>query len=79
MRPLMDLHPFRYTARVPWPVIDSNQPDWDIGVHLIENWLIQHVGFRASTWAWDDSGANYQLGVGFRWEQHKTLFLLRWH
>lgn len=75
----MDLHPFRYTAQVPWPTtVDSEQVDWDLGVHLIENWLTQNVGNRLATWAWDDSGDHYQLGVGFRWEQHKTLFVLRW-
>lgn len=78
MRTLMDLHPFRYTAQVPWPTIDSDQVDWDLGVHLVEKWLTQNVGSRLSTWAWDDSGDNYLLGVGFRWEQHKTLFVLRW-
>jgi hypothetical protein len=78
MRALMDLHPFRYTAQVPWPTVDdSNQIDWDLGVHLIENWLTQNVGSRLASWAWDD-GDHYQLGVGFRWEQHKTLFVLRW-
>jgi hypothetical protein len=75
----MDVHPFRYTAQVPWPTLDdSDQVDWDLGVHLIENWLTQNVGSRLSAWAWDDGGDYYQLGVGFRWEQHQTLFVLRW-
>lgn len=78
MRLLMDIHPFRYTACVPWPMLDSNQVDWDQGVHLIENWLTQTIGSRLSTWAWNDSGDNYQVGVGFRWEQDKTLFVLKW-
>ena len=78
MRTLMDLHPFRYTAQVPWPAIDSSQVDWDVGVHLVEKWLMHNVGSRLASWAWDDSGDNYQLGVGFRWEPHKTLFVLRW-
>lgn len=78
MRLLMDVHPFRYTAQVPWPIVDSQQTDWILGVHLIENWLNTHVGDRLSTWAWNDSGSSYQLGVGFRWEKDKTLFVLKW-
>jgi len=78
MRALLDCHPFCYTVSVPWPVVDSEQPDWDLGVHLIESWLDACVGRRLTTWAWTDSADTYQLGVGFRWQQDRTLFVLRW-
>jgi len=78
MRALLDKHPFCYTVSVPWPVVTPPQIDWDLGVHLIENWLNERVGTRLSSWAWHDSNYTYQLGVGFRWEQDRTLFVLRW-
>jgi hypothetical protein len=78
MRALLDKHPFLHTASVPWPLTDSSQVDWELGVFLIENWLNQYIGARLNTWAWSDSELIYHLGVGFRWEQDKTLFILRW-
>ena len=78
MRALFDNHSFLYTASVPWPISESPQIDWDYGVRTIETWLNQHVGSRLETWAWSDSHYNYHLGVGFRWEQDKTLFILKW-
>lgn len=78
MRALFDNHSFLYTASVPWPTSDSPQVDWEWGVVTIESWLKQHVGSRLETWAWSDSNYYYHLGVGFRWEQDKTLFILKW-
>ena len=78
MRALLDKHPFLHTASVPWPTTGSPQVDWDLGVHLIENWLNSHVGPRLNAWAWSESHYHYHLGVGFRWEQDKTLFVLKW-
>jgi hypothetical protein len=78
MRALLDKHPFLHTASVPWPTTDSPQVDWDLGVHLIENWLNQHIGSWLDAWAWSESHYSYHVGVGFRWEQDKTLFVLKW-
>lgn len=75
---LVDLHPFRYTATVPWPDLNHTQIDWEQGISTVENWLLDNVGHRMLVWAWNDSGTNYQIGVSFRWEQHQTLFMLKW-
>jgi hypothetical protein len=78
MRTLLDRHAFEYCASVPWPGFDQQQLDWEIGVKQIECWLTDHVGQRLISWAWSDSGSNYQIGVAFRWDQHRLLFVLAW-
>jgi len=78
MRALIDHHSFRYTVSVPWPVTDSPQIDWDYGIYEIENWLTNSIGNRLVAWAWSDSGNNYQVGVGFRWDQDRMLFVMKW-
>ncbi len=75
---LIDNHGFLYRASVPWPMFDDEQLDWEMGVKEIHKWLDCHVGHWMHNWAWDD-GSNYnKIGVAFRWNQDRMLFLLAW-
>lgn len=75
---LNDLHELPYLVAVPWPYLEQEQLDWERGVFSIQAWLLDHVGTRYREWAWTDSQNSQTLGVAFRWEIHKTLFVLRW-
>jgi len=76
---LIDQHFFQYAASVSWPAVDNNQQlNWVAGVEILEHWLQTNVGKRPSVWAWHDGQSCYRIGVAFRWEQDRTLFLLRW-
>jgi hypothetical protein len=77
MRMLVDWHSFEYSASVPWPAAEK-QIDWEVGVRLIENWLNDQVGTYQHNWAWSDSSWCYRIGVAFRWDQDRTLFVLNW-
>jgi hypothetical protein len=52
--------------------------DWELGIRSIEHWLVDQVGPHFMHWAWADSGTTYQIGVAFRWDQDRTLFVLTW-
>lgn len=78
MRMLIDWHSFEYMATVPWPETGEPQIDWEIGVQAIEFWLKNHVGSYLKNWAWTDSHFCYNIGVAFRWDQDRTLFVLTW-
>jgi hypothetical protein len=77
MRMLIDRHSFEYTASIPWPLLQQ-QLDWELGIRSIEHWLVDRVGPHFMHWAWTDSGAMYQIGVAFRWDQDRTLFVISW-
>jgi hypothetical protein len=72
---LMDWHRFDYSASVPWPTLDQ---DWYRGIEVIEQWLNMVVGPRYVQWAYDDCNILYNIGVAFRWDQDRTLFVLTW-
>lgn len=74
---LVDRHGFLYTASIPWPH-GSRVNAWQEGVHLIDTWLNSHVGVRLCHWAWTDSGSSYQIGVAFKWDCDRLLFLMTW-
>ena len=76
MQMLVDWHDFAHQASVPWPCTDN---DWQAGVRQLESWLESHVGHRLQQWAWSDSGRSEYIGVAFRWDQHRLLFVLTWH
>ena len=79
MEMLIDRHFFKYHATVPWPVTECGpQINWVAGVELLEIWLQDNVGTRPCVWAWNDGQSCYQIGVAFKWEQHRSLFLLKW-
>lgn len=75
---LSERHWFPYRASVPWPNLDQDQLDWERGIRTITHWLEQQVGPHLNQWAWDDGRVPYHLGVGFRWDQDRLLFVLRW-
>ena len=75
---LPEKHFFQHRASVPWPYLDQDQLDWERGVTTIESWLNERVGGHLTQWAWDRSDHPYYIGVGFRWDQDRMLFLLRW-
>jgi len=75
---LVDWHRFQFHATVPWPVLGDTQVDWIQGVYSIEEWLKQCVGPRYTAWAYDDCEILYNIGVAFRWNEHRTLFVLTW-
>jgi hypothetical protein len=73
---LRDWHAFSYYASVPWP--DLENTNWMAGVKTIEFWLNDNVGPRWSTWAWSNSDNWSKIAVSFRWDQDRSLFILRW-
>ena len=76
---LIDRHSFEYHAALPWPLLDhDNQIDWVAGIQMLETWLICNVGQRPCLWAWNDGQSCYKVGVAFKWEQDRTLCLLKW-
>jgi hypothetical protein len=76
---LPECHDFEYIARAPWPNYDS-QLDWVDNVIVLETWLNQYVGEHWVRWAWatDREHTSSEACVAFRWDKHRTLFLLTW-
>ena len=75
---LIDHTMFDHPATVPWPGLGGSQLDWVSGVQEIELWLQCNVGSHYTTWHWSDSGASHLIGVNFKWDQDRTLFVLVW-
>jgi hypothetical protein len=72
-------HPFRYRATVPWPGKQEDpQLDWVYAIEQIEGWLRERIGPRYQQWAYDDCPITYNIGVAFRWDKDKTMFILTW-
>lgn len=76
---LPESHSFEYIARAPWPNYDS-QIDWVDNVITLEQWLEQYVGQHYKRWAWatEQNHEPWQACVAFKWDKHRTLFLLKW-
>lgn len=75
---LPDFHNFEYIASVPWPGLSSDQIDWVAGVVTVEDWLEHYTGPKYSRWAWNRPIEHYQVSVAFKYDKHRTLFLLQW-
>lgn len=78
---LPELHEFQYRAWAPWPRYDSHQMDWVESLRVVDDWLVAYVGPHHKEWAWDRVDLSCQgqyLGVAFRRDSCRTLFLLRW-
>jgi len=75
---LVDSHTFQYPAQIPWPIYNSTQIDWIEGLFAIETWLRECVGPRYAQWAYNDCSELYNIGVAFKWNQDRTLFVLTW-
>ena len=73
-----DQHDFAYTATVRWPGMTLAQIDWITGIQDIESWLIQYTGPRYQRWCWHMADHCYDIGVAFRYDKHRTLFLLNY-
>jgi hypothetical protein len=73
-----DFHMFEFTAEVPWPGNIHDQLDWIDGIQDIEHWLLNYTGPKYSCWAWNLSTFSYDVSVAFKYDKHRTLFLLRW-
>jgi hypothetical protein len=80
--PLWDYAPcindFVYYADVDWPHQTLEQVDWITGITEIETWLIQYTGPKYSRWTWATAREVYHVGVAFKYDRHRTLFLLQW-
>jgi hypothetical protein len=75
---LVDWHRFPYHATIPWPIYDSDQYDWVESLITVEDWLKQCVGARYATWAYNDCDILYNIGIAFKWDQDRTLFVMTW-
>lgn len=75
---LIDHHGFKYHAAVPWPCLDRPQRDWVNDIDTIQTWLQDRVGGHYRVWAWNDSGDPGKIGVAFRWDHDRSLFVLVW-
>ena len=75
---LIEHSSFDHLASVPWPHLDLVQMDWIQGVEAIQHWLLVNVGPKLSYWAWADSGQANRIGVKFKWDQDRLLFVIVW-
>lgn len=74
---LVDFHPFTYWTAVPWPSYAS--PDqWNRAVDAYNSWLNFYVGPWLQTWAWADSRDPGKIGVAFKYDQDRMIFVLAW-
>jgi hypothetical protein len=71
-------HDFEYTASIAWPVQAYEQRDWILGITDVEQWLLCYTGPKYQRWAWNMGTESYQISVAFRYDKHKTLFLLNY-
>lgn len=76
---LPEYHNFEYIARAPWPHLKPQQ-DWIDNICTLEIWLEQYVGEHYVRWAWatEQDHEPTQACVAFKWDKHRTLFLLTW-
>ncbi len=76
---LPEYHAFEYIARAPWPR-PQIQTDWVDAVATLEYWLEQYVGEHYVRWAWatERDHNSWEACVAFKWDKHRTLFLLTW-
>ena len=72
------LHNFNYVADVDWPRTELAQMDWITGIHEVESWLLSYTGPKYSRWTWATAREVYHIGVAFKYDKHRTLFLLTW-
>ena len=69
-----------YHAVAPWPhIYYRNQRDWISSMTSVESWLEQCVGHHCKDWTWTMWTLHQSdlCGVSFRYEPHRSMFLLR--
>jgi hypothetical protein len=71
-------HVFEYTASIDWPGRALEQLDWIIGITEVEQWLLQYTGPKYQRWAWNMAVECYQISVAFKYDKHRSLFLLNY-
>ena len=71
-------HNFEYIANIAWPGRCYEQLDWIMGITDVETWLLEHKMHKYSHWAWNMATEVYQISVAFKYDKHKTLFLLHY-
>lgn len=76
---LPEQHSFEHVAIAPWPK-PQIQMDWVDGVITMEHWLEKHIGQHFIHWAWatQRDHNSWEACVAFKYDKHKTLFLLQW-
>jgi len=74
-----DIHGFEFIADVAWPGVIGEQLDWVSGVMDVEQWLLNYTGPKYERWAWHRATECYHIGVAFKYDKHRTLFLLNWN
>jgi len=72
------IHNFTYTADIDWPRTELAQMDWITGIQQVEEWLVNYTGPKYSHWTWHTAREIYHIGVAFKYDRHKMLFLLYW-
>jgi hypothetical protein len=72
------LHDFEYVASIKWPGQVCEQLDWITGITDVELWLLQYTGPKYQRWAWNMGKDSYQISVAFKYDKHRTLFLLNY-
>ena len=73
-----DKHDFEYIADIQWPGRIGEQLDWITGVVSVEQWLLNYTGPKYERWAWNMATESYHVSVAFKYDKHRTLFLLNW-
>ena len=71
-------HAFEYTANIDWPGRALEQLDWIIGITEVEQWLLKYTGPKYQRWAWNMAVECYQISVAFKYDKHRSLFLLNY-
>ena len=74
---LVDLHPFVYKTAIAWPSY-ANPDQWQMAVDQYNQWLKLYVGPWLQTWAWSDSRDPDKIGVAFKYDQDRMIFVLAW-
>ena len=74
-----DKHDFDFIANVAWPTSTNEQIDWIKGITEVEQWLLSYTGPKYDRWAWNIATECYNVSVAFKYDKHRTLFLLNWN
>jgi hypothetical protein len=71
-------HDFAYIADIRWPGRCGEQLDWIVGITHVEFWLKEYTGPKYQRWAWNMATECYNISVAFKFDKHRTLFLLNY-
>ena len=73
-----DRHDFVYICSIHWPTYTDEQLDWITGITDVEQWLLRYTGPKYQRWAWHLAENSYDISVAFKYDKHRTLFLLNY-